>query len=86
MAARKKVDHELVLIEVPVTFKNGSKAKARAEGNNAAWMCACGAALPLIGRCYFQFGDTCRTKCPDCDRVYRVAGDAKKRARSVAEV
>ena len=48
-------------------------------------MCPCGAALPLIGRCYYQFGDTCHTTCKDCGRVYDVVPDAKKRAKSVVE-
>jgi hypothetical protein len=83
MAVRSSVDHRLQLKVVRVSFSDGREAEARAEGNNAAWHCVCGALL--VGRCYFQFGDTCYTEC-DCGRRYRVAGDAKKRAESVAEV
>jgi hypothetical protein len=83
MATRLAVDHRLQLKLIPVSFLDGTDAEARAEGNNAAWRCLCGALL--VGRCYFQFGDTCHTEC-DCGRKYRVSGDAKKRAQSVSEV
>jgi hypothetical protein len=80
---RKKVDHKLQLKMIPVTFKSGAVSQARAEGNNAAWRCECGALL--VGRCYYQFGDTCHTECPECGRTYRVTPDGKKRATSVIE-
>lgn len=83
MASRTPVDHRLQLKLIPVAFADASEAEARAEGNNAAWHCHCGALL--VGRCYFQFGDTCFTEC-DCGKRYRVTGDAKKRAQSVSEV
>jgi hypothetical protein len=83
MAARVPVDHRLQLKLIPVSFLDGTDAEARAEGNNAAWSCGCGALL--VGRCYFQFGDTCFTEC-ECGRKYRVVGDDKKRAQSVSEV
>ena len=76
-------DHKLMLKMIPITFADGKKAQARAEGNNAAWSCECGTLL--VGRCYYQFGDTCFTECPDCGRTYRVKPDAKKRAIAVAE-
>jgi hypothetical protein len=59
---RKPVDHALVLKMIPLKFADGKTSEARAEGNNAAWPCECGTLL--VGRCYFQFGDTCRTECP----------------------
>ena len=83
MAKRNPVDHKLNLTMVPVKFANGRKAQARAEGNNAAWTCECGTLL--VGRCYYQFGDTCHTKCPDCRRIYRVTPDQRKRAVGVVE-
>lgn len=81
--ARAPIDHKLKLKSIPVEFADGHTTFARAEGNNAGWECECG--TPLIGRCYFQFGDTCYTECPDCSRVFRVKGDEKKRAVRVIE-
>lgn len=78
-------DIKLTLFTVPVEFLDGSKATARAEGNNAAWNCGCGEQLPLLGRCYFQFGHDCHTVCPHCGRSYRVLRDAAKKARKVEE-
>lgn len=78
-------DHTLQLFTVPVIFADGTKDTARAEGNNAAWHCKCGQAMPLVGRCYFQFGHDCHTVCPDCNRQYRVQKDAQKRAKAVVE-
>lgn len=41
--------------------------------------------MPLLGRCYFQFGHDCHTVWPDCGRRYRVQRDANKRTQSVSE-
>jgi hypothetical protein len=68
---------------IPVRFVDGNTAPATAEGNNAAWACECG--TQLVGRCYFQFGDTCFTECPECRRRYRVTPDDRKRAIAVIE-
>lgn len=78
-------DIPLTLTTIPVEFADGSVGTARAEGNNAAWHCRCGEALPLLGRCYFQFGHDCHTVCPNCSRVYRVLRDERKKAKSVHE-
>ena len=83
---RAPVDKALVLFKITVSFKDGSKTEARAEGNNAAWDCKCDNHPPLIGRCYYQFNDTCYTVCPDCGRKYRVSRDAKKRSDAVTEI
>jgi hypothetical protein len=83
MARRPLVDHQLQLKLIPVRFASGTSAQATAEGNNAAWTCECGTLL--VGRCYFQFGDTCYTECPDCHRTYRVTPDSRKRAIGVVE-
>lgn len=83
MRSRPPIDHKLVLKSIPVVFADGRQATARAEGNNSAWECSCGTLL--VGRCYFQFGDTCRTECPECGKVYRVTPDQRKRAISVIE-
>lgn len=78
-------DIRLDLFTVPVIFLDGSRSTARAEGNNAAWHCKCSNAMPLLGRCYFQFGHNCHTICPDCNRSYRVDRDADKRTSQVVE-
>jgi len=79
-------DIELTLSTVPVTFLSGNSAFAGAEGNNAAWICECGEPIPLLGRCYFQFGHDCHTVCPACSRTYRVLPDPNKRATAVQEI
>ena len=78
-------DIRLSLFTIPVTFADGSTGTARAEGNNAAWHCRCGDGMPLLGRCYFQFGHDCHTVCPHCGSIYRVLRDANKKAQSVEE-
>jgi hypothetical protein len=80
---RAIIDHQLDLKTIPVEFADGKSSQARAEGNNAAWNCQC--STLLVGRCYFQFGDTCHTKCPDCGRTFRVTSDDRKRAIRVVE-
>jgi len=79
MPRRAPIDFSLNLTIVPVNFLHGKKGKARAEGNNAAWICKCGDVIPLVGRCYFQFDDTCFTVCPKCKRQYRVIGTRTSR-------
>ena len=80
-------DNRLQLFSVPAVFLDGTTMEVRAEGNNAAWHCPCGAPLPLLGRCYYQFGQDCHTVCPHCGRTYRVHKDpATKRTKSVEEV
>lgn len=79
-------DIRLNLRTVPVRFRDGTTASARAEGIIAAWHCPCGETLPLVGRAYFQFGHDCHTMCPKCQSVYRVRRDAEKRASFVEEV
>jgi hypothetical protein len=59
MAKRKTFDHELELRAIKVEFAGGKVGRGKAEGNNATWTCTCGEAL--LGRCYYQFGDTCYT-------------------------
>lgn len=81
--SRRALDHRLNIKPVPVRFTDGTTVDGTAEGNNAAWPCRCGALL--VGRCYYQFGDTCYTECPGCGTKYRVRGDEKKRAVEVQE-
>ena len=71
---RGPIDFQLRLSTVPVNFLSDKTGIARAEGNSAAWICECHDAIPLVGRCYFQFDDTCFTVCPSCKRKYRVNG------------
>lgn len=81
---RARLDFELKLRKIPIIFKDISgESQATAEGNNAAWKCVCGELL--VGRSYYQFGDTCFTKCPSCSRRYRVNPDSKKKAFNVVE-
>lgn len=79
----KLPDHELKLRPIKVEFLDGSTSGGTAEGNNAAWNCHCGALL--VGRCYFQFGHTCYTRCERCGNTYRVTPDAGKKAARVIE-
>jgi DNA-directed RNA polymerase subunit RPC12/RpoP len=51
---------------VAVELKGGAKSKAIATGNNAAWICVCGRAEPLLG------SGTARIDCPKCHRRYLV--------------
>lgn len=71
---RAPMDFQLKLFTVPVNYLIGKEGTARAEGNNAAWICKCGDTIPLVGRCYYQFDDICHTVCPSCSRKYRVVG------------
>jgi hypothetical protein len=85
MARRAPKDFPLKFLTVQVKFLGGSVTVARAEGNNATWICECKDPVPLMGRCYYQFGDTCYSVCPNCSRKFRVNGDQKKRATGVSE-
>ena len=69
-----------------VTFLNAIKAPASAERDVAAWLCQCGDAAPLIGRC-----DGRVTVCASCNRRYRVIAtqasqNGSSRARGIEEV
>jgi hypothetical protein len=83
MQGKRIPDHELKLRPIKVEFVGGNVAEGTAEGNNAAWTCECGALL--VGRCYFQFGHNCHTRCESCGRTYRVAADSKKKAIRVVQ-
>jgi DNA-directed RNA polymerase subunit RPC12/RpoP len=64
---------------VPLILKAGETKQAAATGNNAAWMCPCGRALPLIGRSGLMKGtsENMSVKCPSCKRRYFVMPDGK---------
>ena len=83
MDGRRLPDHELRLRAIRVEFTGGASTMGTAEGNNAAWTCECGALL--VGRCYFQFGHNCHTRCESCGRRYRVAADSRKKAVGVVQ-
>ena len=85
MPRRKPIDVPLKLTTKPVTFLNGQTSTATVEGNNASWDCACG--KRLIGRCYYQFGNTCYTVCPNpnCNKKFRVHKDANKKVSYIEE-
>lgn len=80
---RSVPDHRLRLRPITVEFLDGTTVEGTAEGNNATWLCHCGALL--VGRCYFQFGHTCHTVCTRCATMYRVLPDALKKATRVRE-
>jgi len=61
---------------IPVRLLDGKTLAATRTGNNAAWLCACSRATPLVG-----YSDEIRSpreysvvSCPDCRRSYRVVG------------
>lgn len=83
--SRAPIDFQLKFSSVQVKFLGGAIGQGRTEGNNATWICCCKEPLPLMGRCYYQFGDTCYSVCPTCSRRYRVKRDQKKRAIEVIE-
>ena len=62
---------------VEVQLKGGSKSKGIATGNNAAWLCVCGRAAPLLGRSgsIKDVSHSMRVDCPDCRRQYFVVPD-----------
>ncbi|MBP1626952.1 MAG: hypothetical protein H6Q00_1427 [Holophagaceae bacterium] len=80
-----KPDKALVYHEIDVVFLHHPNSKARAEGNNAAWYCHCGDSLPILGRCYYQFGWDNHSICPQCGAKYRVDKDPNKKACLVRE-
>lgn len=75
----------LALFTVPVLFLDGTQGQARAEGNNASWMCPCGDPLPIMGRCYYAYGHTPHTIHASCGRRYRVFPNADKQTDRVEE-
>lgn len=81
---RRILDFKLHHTQIDVSFLDGTKTSATAEGNNAAWNCQCGCLL--TGRCYYQFGNTCYTEC-SCGKKYRVlpTTNGKKQAANVVE-
>jgi hypothetical protein len=60
--------------EIDVRFSNGKVGVARAEGNNAAWMCVCGDdPTPLLARCFPPPPAQPRNAvCPKCGRRYAI--------------
>ena len=70
---------------VPLKRKSGESSQAVATGNNAAWMCQCGRALPLIGRSGSVKGVSENTKveCPACKRLYFVVPDGYDQASAL---
>ena len=64
---------------VAVHFKNGKISKGIATGNNAAWICNCGRAEPLLGRSGAIKGVSkgFSIDCPDCERKFFVVPEEK---------
>ena len=68
-------------VPIPLRFTDSSITEANAIGNNAAWMCPCGYALPLIASLVIAR----EVACPKCDSKYRVVADANNRASKVEQ-
>lgn len=64
---------------VAVELKDGSRSRAIATGNNAAWICACGRPEPLLGRTGAITAASLGTRvdCPNCGRKYFVVAKGK---------
>lgn len=75
---------------IPCEFVGREPGVAIATGNNAAWLCRCGYAHPLVGRTGHQdrHPDSFSIVCPQCDRAYFVFPEDKDlgRAKQVVEV
>ena len=67
---------------IPLVVFRRAPAQAVATGNNAAWICVCRRALPLIGRTGAVKGADAKTRvdCPECGRRYFVVPDGYDRA------
>ncbi|MEC4089966.1 hypothetical protein [Pseudoalteromonas rubra] len=63
--------------KVPLLFKEKPEKVAIATGNNAAWLCHCGRALPLLGKAGQLKGPSENTKvtCEECSASYFVEPD-----------
>jgi hypothetical protein len=83
--ARTRSAYSTKVFDVPVQFKDGTKGTGRANGNNAAWLCACGDPLPLLGRTVV-FGKPSEASCPSCKRRYQVQKPKKKPIKAVIEL
>jgi hypothetical protein len=72
---------------VPLVLMRREPGQAVATGNNAAWICVCRRAMPLIGCTGAVKGVSLETVvvCPECGRRYIVVPDGKDRG-AVLEV
>jgi hypothetical protein len=72
-------------IVIPLVLFKREPGQAIATGNNAAWICACRRALPLIGRSGSIKGVALNTRvdCPDCGRHYFVVPNTYDRAAAL---
>jgi DNA-directed RNA polymerase subunit RPC12/RpoP len=66
---------------ITVRYNDGSSRPAVRTGNNAAWHCSCGRAVPLVG-----YSDELESqhaysviRCPDCSSEYRVVAPGFKK-------
>lgn len=76
----------LTLRKVTVTLLDKAEGEARAEGNNAAWLCPCGEPVPLLARGYHGYGSPPYVIYPGCDRAYQVCRDDDRRVIGVQEI
>lgn len=67
--------------QIPLHFLDGREGRAARTGNNAAWLCACGSDIPLVG--YSDAADSDRVSslipCRECGRMYRVSAPGLKK-------
>ena len=68
---------------VPLRFLDGERHQAVATGNNAAWKCRCGYAMPLVGRSgrIEKIEESMTIECPSCHRRFCVMPEGKDRGR-----
>jgi plasmid stabilization system protein ParE len=69
---------------IPLILNNHHR-QAVATGNNAAWHCECGRALPLVGRTGALAGpsEAVIVECPDCSRQYFVVPRDKDQGAAI---
>lgn len=62
---------------ISLALNGGKSGTAVATGNNAAWICSCGRAEPLLGRSGLHRGPTPNliVECPSCSAEYFVVPD-----------
>ena len=70
---------------IPLVLFRREAGQAVSAGKNAAWICVCLRALPLVGRTGEVEGMSLKTRvdCPDCGRRYFVVPDGDNRAQAI---
>ena len=68
--------------DIDLRLLDSSAAKATGLGNNAAWLCPCGRALPLIASLVIAR----EVSCPTCGKHYRLLANAANQADTVQQI